>query len=74
MFSYDTLQALFSKLVETAIMHQYRNVHPKDSLHEDDLPIPDTLEPPLLQLSYQLEIFREYAQFSFRKSHEISAA
>ena len=32
MFSYDTLQALFSKLVETAIMHQYRNVHPKDSL------------------------------------------
>ena len=51
MFSYHTLQSLFAKLVETAIMHQYRNVHPNDSLYEDDLPIPDALEPPLLQLS-----------------------
>ena len=51
MFSYDTLQSLFAKLVETAIMHQYRNVHPKDSLYEKDLPIPDALEPLLLQLS-----------------------
>ena len=51
MFSYDTLHSLFAKLVDTAIMHQYRNVHPKDSLYEEDLPIPDALEPPLLQLS-----------------------
>ena len=63
MLLYGTLQSLFAKLVQTAIMHQYRNVHPKDSLYEEDLPIPDALKPPCC--SYQLEIFREYAQFSF---------
>ena len=51
MFSYDRLQSLFAKLVQTAVMHQYRIVHPKDSLYEEDLPTPDALEPPLLQLS-----------------------
>ena len=51
MFSHDTLQSPFAKLVQTAIMHQHRNVHPKDSLYEEDLSIPDALEPPLLQLS-----------------------
>ena len=34
MFSYNTLQSLFAKLVQTAIMYQYRNVHPEDSLYE----------------------------------------
>ena len=48
MFSYDTLQSLFAKLT---IMHQYRNVHTKDSLYAEDLPILDALEPSLLQLS-----------------------
>ena len=33
-FSHHTIQSLFAKLVQAAIMHQYRNVHPKDSLYE----------------------------------------
>ena len=47
--SHNTFQSLFAKLMHTIIVHQHRDLHPNDSLHEYDLPISAALEPTLLK-------------------------
>ena len=74
MFSHDTLQSLFAKPVQTDKMHQYRNVHPKDTSRMRPPYSRGLGTAPASCYRYQLEIFRECVQLSFGKSPQISAS
>ena len=66
MFSHDTLQSLFAKLVQTAIMHQLVMFTQKIHFTNRTSQFLMIWNRPCY--SYQLQIFRGYAQFSFKKS------
>ena len=62
----------FAKLMQTVMFNRYHEVRSK--IYFTNITSQITMPCKRPWCSYQLEIFREYAQISFRKSQKISGS